>query len=249
MMIRFDKVVFTRGRRRVLDGISFSVEFDERMAVLGASGEGKSTIMKLLTGLETPDGGNVWVDGEILSEAGETGLRKLRRNFGVVFQEEALFDSMTVAENVAFPLREAGMRDTARIESIVVEVLRRVGLEEAIGNIPSELSGGMKRRVAIARALVTRQARMFLYDEPTAGLDPVNAGVIRDIILEISRQGKGFIMVTHSVTDALLTARRFLFLDKGEILVDGDESALLTSENATVKKFTEHASWRRIPTR
>jgi phospholipid/cholesterol/gamma-HCH transport system ATP-binding protein len=241
-MIRFDKVVFMRGRRRVLDGISFSAEFDERMAVLGASGEGKTTIMKLLTGLETPDGGNIWVDGDILNEAGETKLQEIRRNFGVVFQEEALFDSMTVAENVAFPLRESGMRDDARLERIVVEVLKKVGVEEAIGNIPAELSGGMRRRVSIARALVTRQARMFLYDEPTAGLDPVNAAIIRDIILDLSRRGKGFIMVTHSVTDALLTARRFLFLDRGEIVVDGDESRLLNSNNATVRKFTEHAA-------
>ncbi|MBD3346660.1 MAG: ATP-binding cassette domain-containing protein [Chitinivibrionales bacterium] len=240
-MIVFDKVVFARGNRTILDGVSFSIAFDERVAVLGGSGEGKTTILSLIIGLQRPDSGIIRIGNDILNDKSEEELQKIRRSFAVVFQQGALFDSMTVGDNIAFPLREAGMNDPVKLEEKVRKLLGTVGVEHAIEYMPEELSGGMRRRVSIARALATERSKMFLYDEPTADLDPVNAEIIRNIINDLSSHGRGFIIVTHSVSDALLTAQRFLFLEKGSIVVDGNESSLKNVQKESVKKFVEQA--------
>ncbi|MBD3321389.1 MAG: ATP-binding cassette domain-containing protein [Chitinivibrionales bacterium] len=240
-MIHFDNVVFAREQRTILDRISFAVAFNERVAILGGSGEGKTTILKLIIGLELPDSGEITVAGESLAGSSERRLQVLRRKFGVVFQEGALFDSLSVGENVAFPLREAGVHDPVRLEEKVRGLLRKVGIEHAIGYMPEELSGGMRRRTAIARALATEQSKIFLYDEPTADLDPVNAAIIRDLINNLSGDGRGFIEVTHSVPDALRTARRFLFIQNGSILLDGDARQLKSTGNKSVKDFVRKA--------
>lgn len=228
-MIEFDRVSFSYGNRLVLNDLSFSVHEDERVAILGGSGDGKTTILKLIVGLLRPDSGKILIDGEDITEKTEDELRDIRIKFSMVFQDGALFDSLSVKENVAFPLREYTRMTEEEIDRKVRELLKRVGLEEAIGHMPEELSGGMHRRVAIMRSMAAFEPKMFLYDEATTGLDPVSADVICKLILDISGQGGGVIIVTHKVFDAFRLANRFMFLKGGRIVFDGDREAMLGS--------------------
>jgi len=225
-MIRFDHVSFSYNNRIVLRDLSFSIGFGEQVAVLGGSGEGKTTILKLLLGLLRPDSGSIIVDGEDITGKTESGLRAVRMKFSIVFQEGALFDSLNVKENVAFCLREYTTLSEEDIDRRVRELLSVVGVERAIDLMPDELSGGMHRRVAIARSLAAFDVKMFLYDEPTSGLDPVNAGLICRLIADLSRDKRGFIIVTHKVYDAMRVAGRFLFLKDGVVLLDGNRDML-----------------------
>lgn len=236
-MITFDRVSFSYGSRSVLKEISFSVEEHERVAILGGSGDGKTTILKLILGLLKPDSGRIWIDGVDITDKREEELREIRTKFSIVFQEGALFDSLTVKENVAFPLREYTRMNEEEIDQKVRELLRRVGLEEAIDLMPEELSGGMHRRVAIMRSLAAFEPKMFLYDEPTSGLDPINADIICQLILNLSSKGTGFIVVTHKVYDAFKLAERFMFLKSGTILLDGDREKILQSDLPEIKIF------------
>jgi phospholipid/cholesterol/gamma-HCH transport system ATP-binding protein len=236
-MIEFDRVSFSYGNRLVLNDLSFSIHEDERAAILGGSGDGKTTILKLIVGLLRPDSGKVLIDGEDITEKTEDELRDIRIKFSMVFQEGALFDSLSVKENVAFPLREYTGMTEEEIDQKVRELLRRVGLEEAIGHMPEELSGGMHRRVAIMRSMAAFQPKMFLYDEATTGLDPVSADVICKLILDISEQGGGFIIVTHKIFDAFRLANRFMFLKGGRIIFDGDRETLLGSTIPEIRIF------------
>lgn len=236
-MITFDRVSFSYGSHPVLNETSFSIEETERVAILGGSGEGKTTILKLILGLLKPDSGRIWIDGIDITDKKEEELREIRTKFSIVFQEGALFDSLTVKENVAFPLREYTRMSEEEIDQKVRELLRRVGLEEAINLMPEELSGGMHRRVAIMRSLAVFEPRMFLYDEPTSGLDPVNADIICQLILNLSSKGTGFIVVTHKVFDAFKLADRFMFLKSGTILLDGDRERILQSDLSEIKIF------------
>jgi len=157
--------------------------------------------------------------------------------FSIVFQEGALFDSLSVKENVAFCMREYTKKSEEEIDRDVRSILRTVGVEHAIDLMPDELSGGMHRRVAIARSLAAFEPKMFLYDEPTSGLDPVNADMICRLILDLSNDGKGFIIVTHKVVDALKVSRRFMFLYRGTILFDGDREGLLHAQSEEIRMF------------
>ncbi|MBM4339313.1 MAG: ATP-binding cassette domain-containing protein [Deltaproteobacteria bacterium] len=228
-MIEFDQVFFSYGQRSILNGLSFAIDESERVAILGGSGDGKTTILKLIIGLLRPDSGKILIDGEDIAEKTEVELRDIRIRFSMVFQDGALFDSLNVKENVAFPLREYTEMTEEEIDHKVRELLRRVGLEQAIGQMPEELSGGMHRRVAIMRAMAAFEPKMFLYDEATTGLDPVSADVICKLILDLSRQGSGFIIVTHKMFDAFRLANRFMFLKGGRIAFDGDREALFRS--------------------
>ena len=241
-MIEFDRVSFSYGNRLVLNDLSFSVHEDERVAILGGSGDGKTTILKLIIGLLRPDSGKVLIDGEDITEKTEDELRDIRIKFSMVFQDGALFDSLSVKENVAFPLREYTRMTEDEIDRKVRELLKRVGLEEAIGHMPEELSGGMHRRVAIMRSMAAFEPKMFLYDEATTGLDPVSADVICKLILDISEQGGGFIIVTHKVFDAFRLANRFMFLKGGRIVFDGDREAMLGSNIPEVRIFLRELS-------
>jgi phospholipid/cholesterol/gamma-HCH transport system ATP-binding protein len=236
-MIVFEDVGFSYGERAVLRGLSFSAAFHERVAVLGASGEGKTTILRLILRLIRPDSGKILIDGEDIGDKKENELRDVRRKFSIVFQEGALFDSLNVKENVAFCLREYTKMSEEEIDAKVREILRSVDLEDAIELMPEELSGGMHRRVAIARSLALGTPGMFLYDEPTTGLDPVNAEMICRLISELSRDGKGFIMVTHKVTDAMKVADRFMFLKEGRLLFDGSARELLQAPIHELRGF------------
>jgi phospholipid/cholesterol/gamma-HCH transport system ATP-binding protein len=236
-MIIFDNVSFSYGERRVLREVSFSIEPPERVAILGGSGEGKTTILKLIMGLIRPDSGKILIDGDDITMKSEEDMREVRIKFSIVFQEGALFDSLNVKENVAFCLREYAKMSEEETDRKVRSILRTVGLEEAIDLTPEELSGGMHRRVAIARSLAAFEPKMFLYDEPTSGLDPVNADAICRLILDLSKDGKGFVIVTHKVTDALKVAERFMFLFRGTILFDGNRKGLLHSESGEIRQF------------
>lgn len=236
-MIEFDRVSLSYGSRRVLQEVSFSCHAGERIAILGGSGEGKTTILKLILGLLKPDGGRVLIEGEDITEKTEDELRPIRTKFSIVFQEGALFDSLNVKENVAFCLREYTNLSEEEIDQKVRELLRIVGLPKELDLMPNELSGGMHRRVAIARSLAAFEPRMFLYDEPTSGLDPINAELICRLILDLSKDGRGFIIVTHKVVDALKVARRILFLKGGKIIFDGEREALFQQANPDIQGF------------
>jgi len=236
-MILFDRISFSYGQRRVLQEVSFSIEPHERVAILGGSGEGKTTILKLIVGLISADSGRILIDGDDITLKSEEDLREVRMKFSIVFQEGALFDSLSVKENVAFCMREYTKKSEEEIDRDVRSILRTVGVEHAIDLMPDELSGGMHRRVAIARSLAAFEPKMFLYDEPTSGLDPVNADMICRLILDLSNDGKGFIIVTHKVVDALKVSRRFMFLYRGTILFDGDREGLLHAQSEEIRMF------------
>jgi len=243
-MIVFDGVSFSYGDRAILTDLHFSIRADERVAVLGGSGEGKTTILKLIMGLMRPDSGMIFIEGEDITGKTEEALRDVRMKFSIVFQEGALFDSLNVKENVAFCLREYTALSEEEIDVKVRDLLRRVGVEQALEFMPEELSGGMHRRVAIARSLAAFEPKMFLYDEPTSGLDPVNADNICKLILDLSRNGKGFIIVTHKVFDALKVANRFIFLQDGKILFDGDREQLLHSPIPEIQIFISELQYK-----
>lgn len=236
-MIEFDKVSFSYGSLQVLRETSFSIKADERVAILGGSGDGKTTLLKLTLGLLRPDSGRIIIEGEDITDKTEDDLRETRMKFSIVFQEGALFDSLNVKENVAFCLREYTRLSEEEIDRKVRELLRRMGLEEAIEMMPEELSGGMHRRVAIARSLAACEPKMFLYDEPTSGLDPINADMICKLILDLSKDGKGFIIVTHKVWDAMKVANRFLFLKNGGIIFDGSKEQLMGTSIPEIQIF------------
>jgi phospholipid/cholesterol/gamma-HCH transport system ATP-binding protein len=236
-MIRFDHVWFSYGTREILRDISFSIREDERVAFLGGSGEGKTTILKLILGLLRPDSCKIVIDGEEINEKTEDKLRAVRMKFSILFQEGALFDSLNVKENVAFCLREYTRMSEEQIDQKVRELLKRVGIEEAMELMPEELSGGMHRRVALVRSLAAFEPKMFLYDEPTTGLDPINAEIICKVILTLAETGKGLIMVTHKVGDASKVGGRFLFLKDGRIIFDGNKEQLVGSAVPEIRMF------------
>jgi phospholipid/cholesterol/gamma-HCH transport system ATP-binding protein len=243
-MIVFDSVWFSYGSNQVIKDLSFSIDAHEKVAILGGSGEGKTTILKLIVGLIRPDSGKIIIDGEDITNKTEDELREVRLKFSIVFQEGALFDSLNVKENVAFCLREYCLRECTKIseddiERQVRELLRVVGVEEAIELMPEELSGGMHRRVSIARSLAACKPKMFLYDEPTSGLDPINADNICRLILELSKTRTGFIIVTHKVFDALKVAERFMFLKDKMLIFDGSKEEIADTNIPEIRLFTE----------
>jgi phospholipid/cholesterol/gamma-HCH transport system ATP-binding protein len=238
-MIVFDSVWFSYGSNQVIKDLSFSIDAHEKVAILGGSGEGKTTILKLIVGLIRPDSGRIIIDGEDITNKTEDELREVRLKFSIVFQEGALFDSLNVKENVAFCLREYTKMSEDEIERQVRELLRVVGVEEAIDLMPEELSGGMHRRVSIARSLAACKPKMFLYDEPTSGLDPINADNICRLILELSKTRTGFIIVTHKVFDALKVAERFMFLKDKMLIFDGNKEEIADTNIPEIRSFTE----------
>lgn len=207
--IEFHDVSLAFDDQVVLDNVSFTVAPGEMKLMLGESGGGKSMILKLVLGLEKPDSGEIFVDGEEVTRLPEPELNRIREKMGIVFQEGALFDSLTVFENVAYRLQERG-EDDEKIERKVEEILTFVGLKGAEDKLPSELSGGMKRRVAIARAVVD-EPEIVLFDEPTTGLDPPTAGTICELALKLRDvRGVSSIWVTHRIEDVRFLSSRYI---------------------------------------
>jgi phospholipid/cholesterol/gamma-HCH transport system ATP-binding protein len=217
-IIELREVSLAFDEKQVLSKISFCVDQGETLFLLGVTGTGKSVLLKLILGLVKPDSGQVLVHGRDLAPMPEEQLDQFRRRMGIVFQEGALFDSLSVYENVAYRLREDGLIQEGEIERRVREVLRFVEMEEAIDKMPSELSGGMCRRVAIARAIIS-EPEIMLYDSPTAGLDPVTSHTITMQIAKLRDvQHVTSLVVTHHLQDAYVLAN-YVFLERKQALV------------------------------
>ena len=238
-MIAFHNVDFWIGDHHILRDVSFWVPRGETKVILGPSGSGKSTILRLLIGLARPDAGSIQVDGEDITRVGEPRMRDIRRRMGMVFQQGALFDSMTVGENVGYSLLEHADRPEEQVEEEIRRYLRLVGLEEdLIDRMPDQLSGGMQRRVAIARALAAQDPDILLYDEPTTGLDPQSAERVTDLIVQLrDTMGKTAIMVTHDIADAFKVANRITVLDEGGVVFEGAPAELVASDNPFIMEF------------
>jgi phospholipid/cholesterol/gamma-HCH transport system ATP-binding protein len=246
-----------------LKGTTFEVTAGSTEIILGGSGSGKSTILKLVLGLIKPESGSIEIDGVDVGRMGEPDLMKIREKMGMVFQEGALFDSLTVAENVGFRLREHADLTEEEFESRVSSVLGFVDLEEFYGRMPSDLSGGQRRRVALARAIAHRP-QLILYDEPTTGLDPIIGSTICDLIVKLrDLEGVTSVLVTHQLRDAfqvaqsftmirngqavynriedleVLVGTEFIVLNRGEVVFRGPQKELWTTDEPYVRKFLE----------
>ncbi|HSO73806.1 MAG TPA: ATP-binding cassette domain-containing protein [Blastocatellia bacterium] len=224
--IEFQNVSMAYGDRKILDDVSFSVNPGETKIVMGGSGTGKSTILKLVLGLIKPQSGRILVDGEDITQMSENELTEERRKIGMVFQEGALFDSLSVYENVGFRLFEQEVPEH-EIEEAVLRMLRFVNLEDTFHMMPAELSGGMRRRVGIARALVG-SPQLILFDEPTAGLDPPTARTILELAIKLrDLEGVSSIFVTHRLEDIKALATNYATINEnGEIAFQSEDSKL-----------------------
>ncbi len=235
--VRFDHVTTVLSGRAVLDDLSFEVAYGEALGVLGKSGTGKSVTLKTIMGLMTPDAGRVFVEGHEVTDADRHDLSDIRQRMGFLFQNAALFDSITVGENVAFPLRRHTDYSSAEIDEIVAEKLEQVGLEADMHKMPAELSGGMKKRVGLARAMAL-DPPILLVDEPSAGLDPITADEIDDLLCALRDDHQTtLIVVTHNIPSARKVARRLMVLDDGRIVAEGTADELDQSELPLVRAF------------
>jgi phospholipid/cholesterol/gamma-HCH transport system ATP-binding protein len=235
--IRIRGLTQSFGGHEVLRGVDMDVFHGETLVILGSSGGGKSVLLKHLPGLLRPTAGSVKVDGVEISDLEERALGPIRRQMGFMFQGGALFDSFTVAENVAFPLRESGLRDEAEITARVAEALDIVRLPGEEDKLPSDLSGGMRKRVALARAVVGRPA-CVLYDEPHAGLDPVTADSIDHLIKSLQKnQGMTNVVITHDLQSVFRIADRVVFIDNGKVHWSGTPEELHESTNPQLRAF------------
>ena len=238
-MIAFSNVNYTIGDRPILRDITFRVTPGSTKVILGPSGSGKSTILRLLLGLVHPDSGQIRVNGTDVTQVDDETMRQIRQRMGMVFQQGALFDSMTVGENVAFSLLEHSQPSDEELERNVRSHLSLVGLDpDLIDRMPDQLSGGMQRRVAIARALAARDPIILLYDEPTTGLDPQSAERITDLIVRLrDTMGKTSIMVTHDIADAFKVGTDITLLNEGRIAFDGTPPELAASNTPFIREF------------
>ncbi|MBI2354336.1 MAG: ATP-binding cassette domain-containing protein [Deltaproteobacteria bacterium] len=231
-----EKVCYSVGGRRILEDFDFCLERGVNRTILGVSGAGKTTILKLLLGLLQPDSGRVCIGDVCITGLSETRFLEQRKRIAIVFQGGALFDSMTVGENVGYRLFEAGQLSVRAIERIVLEKLSFVGVEQAVNLYPAELSGGMKKRVAIARALAADPDYIF-FDEPTTGLDPIGVYNICNLMQKLQAEGKTTLMVTHDLITAFATSERFTFLHRARMIFEGTEAEMKESDIPEVREF------------
>lgn len=227
------------GSKHVLRGIDLDFPPHRTTVVLGPSGCGKSVLLKHLVGLLRPDSGTVHFDGRRIDTMPEREMTPIRRQFGFLFQMGALFDSLTVNENIAFPLHESGITDEAECSQRIQEVLAMVGLEECSGMMPADLSGGQRKRIALARSIVLRP-RAILYDEPTTGLDPIRSDVINELILKLQRElDATSIVVTHDLTSAFKVADHMILMLGGKVVLEGTPDRFEHPEDPEVRRFME----------
>ena len=223
--------------RQVLRHINLSVADGETLVIIGGSGSGKSTLLRLMVGLIAPTSGEIWIDAQEISQMKEEALDQVRLKMGMVFQYSALFDSMTVGDNVAFGLREHTDYSEEKIRRIVAEKLALVGLSGVENMMPSELSGGMKKRVGLARAIAFEPSIIF-YDEPDSGLDPVMTGKIDELICTMQRQlGVTSVVVTHDMESAFLVGDRIAMVYEGEIIADETAEEFRRLQDPRVRAF------------
>jgi phospholipid/cholesterol/gamma-HCH transport system ATP-binding protein len=239
-MIELKNVSKSFGSKNVLKSLNLKVFKGENLTIIGQSGSGKSVLIKHIIGLLKPDAGEIFIDGVEITTLKEKKLFKLIEKFGMVFQSGALFDSLTVGENIAFGIREK--KDKYEINRIVNESLDNVGLPGISDLMPSELSGGMKKRVSIARA-IAKKPEIIMYDEPTTGLDPIMADIINDLIIKVGENsGITSIIITHDMVSAYKVSKRIAVLYDGEIIETGLPEEIRNTKNEIVRQFIEGRS-------
>jgi phospholipid/cholesterol/gamma-HCH transport system ATP-binding protein len=235
--IRFEGVTKSFGPLRVLDDVSFEVPRGTALCILGRSGTGKSVLLKQLVGLIKPDSGRIFVEDEEITALPAHELARVRKRMGFLFQYSALFDSISVGENVAFPLRRHTRLSGAEVRDRVHDKLKRVGLEGIQDKMPSEISGGMRKRVGLARALAL-EPPILLADEPSSGLDPVTSLEIDELLLDLKHtEGATMVVVTHNIPSARRIGDELALLDQGRILATGSAAELGQSEHPLVRDF------------
>ncbi len=236
-LVQFRDVHKRFGRLVVLDGIDLDVPRGQSLVIIGASGSGKSVMLKHIVGLLRPDRGEIWFDGIRIDTMHEKDLMPIRQRVGFLFQMGALFDSLTVGENVGFPLSAHTDKNPEEIRRVVAHRLSLVGLPGIELKMPGELSGGQRKRVALARAIAL-EPRLILYDEPTTGLDPIRSDVINELIIKLRRElHSASITVTHDMNSAFKIAERIVMLHEGKIVFDGTPGQIRTTDHPVVKRF------------
>lgn len=236
-MIRLDDVTIELEGRKILDSVTLQVNTGETKVMLGPSGAGKSSLLKVILGLWRPNAGRVFVDDVEITSLSEREQMPVRRRMSMIFQGNALFDSLTVAENVGFFLKEHSDMSEGEIATRVDECLEFVNLPDVGGLLPEEISGGMKKRVAIARAIAFHP-EIILYDEPTTGLDPINAKTITELILRLKKERKvTSIVVTHILRDAFAVGDSLAVVSEGRVVFDGSPRNILSSKDPFVQDF------------
>jgi phospholipid/cholesterol/gamma-HCH transport system ATP-binding protein len=233
----FDQVSKSFGTKQVLRDVSFDVPTGEALCIVGRSGTGKSVTLKLIVSLLKPDQGNIWIEQDEITHLGETELSRVRRKMGFLFQDAALFDSLTLHENLALPLRRLTDKSPAEVDFVIDEILRQVGLEGDQRKFPAELSGGMRKRAGLARALVL-QPKILLADEPSSGLDRITSSEIDELLLMQKTEKKTtLIIVTHDVRGARRVGDRIAVLDKGRLVAAGTPEEIDHSENEVARNL------------
>ncbi|NBX76126.1 MAG: ABC transporter ATP-binding protein [Proteobacteria bacterium] len=230
------------GDKTVHDGIDLDVYPGEILTLMGGSGSGKSVLLRSLIGLEKPDSGHIYFKGNDIVGLSEENLVEVRKRIAYVFQYGALFDSLTVKENLAYPLRAHTTLSEEEIQKRVVESLKKVGLEHSLNLLPSDLSGGMQRRVGVARSIIL-EPEVILYDEPTTGLDPYNTKQILNIILQLKKQGATTVLVTHDMHAIFTVTDRVAFLKDGKIRALGTAQEINSTKDPVIQGFIQGESW------
>src|ERR1700691_1790812 len=229
------------GAQTVLDGIRLEVREGETVAVMGRSGTGKSVLLKLLIGLEPPDSGSVRIQGREIGELGVNELNEIRKKIGFLFQQAALYDSMTIEQNVMFPMARHSRTSQGDRKKRARELLASLGMEKDYDKLPSQISGGMQKRVGLARALAL-EPEILLFDEPTAGLDPITGAEIANLIVDLKKKRRmTAVGVTHDIPSARAFADRVVLMDKGKIIAAGGFAELQESKDAFVTQFLRDA--------
>ncbi|MBI2884490.1 MAG: ABC transporter ATP-binding protein [Candidatus Methylomirabilis oxyfera] len=235
--IEFRQVYKSFNHIPILAGMDFTIEPGETVTIIGGSGIGKSVTLKLIVGLLKPEAGQILIEGEDIVPLAEDQLIRIRKKIGMVFQSSALFDSLSVAENIAYPLREHTAMSEQEIRKRITETLYLVGLEGAEDKEPADLSGGMRKRVALARAIALTP-RIILYDEPTTGLDPTNTEKINELIVDMDRKlAVTSVVVTHDMRSAFKISNRIGLLDKGRIVIAGTPEEIQRADLPLVRQF------------
>lgn len=230
------------GAKKILNRVNLEMEKGMITVVIGRSGEGKSVLLKHIIGLLKPDAGQILLDGIDLAALKEREFNEVRKRFGMLFQGSALFDSMTVGENVGFPLKEHTDLDNAVIRDIVRQKLERVGLKNIEDMMPADLSGGMRKRVGLARAIVM-DPEIVLFDEPTTGLDPIMSDSIAELVLDTQRALKTtYILITHDIQLTYKVADKIAMLHEGRIIMEGSVDDFRTTRDPAVRQFLEGSS-------
>ncbi len=238
-MIKIIKLKKSFGEKKVLNGVDLEIEAGKITVIIGRSGEGKSVLLKHIIGLLRPDEGSIELDGQEITSMKEKDFNEVRKRFGMLFQGAALFDSLTVAGNVGFPLKEHTDLNDDDILKVVTEKLNRVGLVNVEEMMPSELSGGMKKRVGLARAIVM-DPEIVLFDEPTTGLDPIMSDSIANLVLDTQRVLKTtYVLITHDISFTYKIADKIAMLHEGRIIEQGSVEEMKRSPNPVLRQFLE----------